>query len=191
MERISRDIDVPAVVILEVEPCHIARRENLFNCYHALLWPGRIFPAQQERNRFARSERTSEEVGGNPVHKLTSQERDSTGISSRKARTMPGFHREGSGLLGRFVEGQFLVGFLLFRGGLLRAVELEDGVDANRVGTDRLLRLLGRVLGMANLALDLDVRALLERGANSPSLPKTMERCHSVCEMYSPDSLSL
>ena len=69
-----------------------------------------------------------------------------------------------SGLLGRFVEGQLFVGFLLFRSGLFRAVELEDGVDANRVGADRLLRLLGRVLGVANLALDLDVRALLERG---------------------------
>ena len=57
-----------------------------------------------------------------------------------------------------------LVGFLLFRGGLLRAVELEDGVDANRVGADRFLRLLGRVLGVANLTFDLDVRALLERG---------------------------
>ena len=79
MKRIGRDIDVCAVVILEVEPGHIARRENLFNRYHALLWPGRIFPAQQERNRFARCEGTGEEVGGNSVHKLTSQERDSTG----------------------------------------------------------------------------------------------------------------
>ena len=33
-----------------------------------------------------------------------------------------------------------------------------------RVGAHRLLRLLGRVLGVANLALDLQVRALLERG---------------------------
>jgi hypothetical protein len=51
----------------------------LFERDYTLLWPGCIFPAQQERNRFARSEGTSEEVGGNSVHKLTSQERDSTG----------------------------------------------------------------------------------------------------------------
>ncbi len=71
---------------------------------------------------------------------------------------------KGCGLLDRFVEGQFLVGFLFFRSGLFRAVELEDGIDANRVGADRFLRLLGRVFGVANLAFDLDVRAFLERG---------------------------
>src|SRR5208337_5370301 len=42
--------------------------------------------------------------------------------------------------------------------------ELEDGNNANAVGTHRLLGLLGRVLGVANLALNLHVRALLEGG---------------------------
>jgi hypothetical protein len=51
----------------------------LFERDHALLWPGRIFPAQQERNRFARSETAGKKVGGDLIHMLTSQERDSTG----------------------------------------------------------------------------------------------------------------
>ncbi len=42
-----------------------------------------------------------------------------------------------------------------------------------------------------DLALDLDVSPFLSVAANSPNLPKTMQRCHSVCERYSPVSLLL
>ena len=79
MERIGGDIDVCAVVILEVEPSHIAWRENLFERDDTLLRAGRIFPANQERNRFAGSETAGKKVGGDLIHMLTSQERNSTG----------------------------------------------------------------------------------------------------------------
>jgi hypothetical protein len=77
---------------------------------------------------------------------------------------------KGYGLRGCFLEGNLLLCFLLFGGCLFRTVELEDRVDANAVGAHRLLGLLGCVLGVANLALDLYVRALLERGCELAEL---------------------
>lgn len=75
------------------------------------------------------------------------------------------------GLFGLFLCGH-LIELLLVRAGLLCAVELEDGSDPNAVSAYRLLGLLGRVLGVANLALDLYVCALLERGRELTELPE-------------------
>jgi hypothetical protein len=56
-----------------------------------------------------------------------------------------------------FVVGRNLLLELLLRGGLLRVIELEDGSYTNAVGAHRLLGLLGRVPGVANLAFNLYV----------------------------------
>ena len=78
-ERIGGDIDVRAVVVLEGEPCHIARRETCSSVTTRCCGRG----ASSRRSRSAivslEAKRTGEEVGGNLVHMLTSQERDSTG----------------------------------------------------------------------------------------------------------------
>ena len=49
-------------------------------------------------------------------------------------------------------------------GRLLGPVKFEDGENLDAVGADRLLCLLGCVLVVANLAFEVDVLALLERG---------------------------
>jgi hypothetical protein len=66
---------------------------------------------------------------------------------------------EEEGLFGLFLGWNLIEVFLC--GSLLRAVELQDGSNPNAVGAHRLLRLLGRVVGVANFTIDLDVRALL------------------------------
>ena len=93
-------------------------------------------------------------------------------IAGKKPGDEPGFsHAEEGALFGLFLRGN-LIELLLVRTGLLRAVELEDGSDPDAVGAYRLFGLLGRVFGVANLALDLNVCALPERGRELTELPE-------------------
>src|SRR5690242_14118656 len=73
------------------------------------------------------------------------------------------------------LEGDVLVGrhrlrLKLLRGSPFSPVQLEDRSHPNAIGAYRLLRLLRRVLKVANLTLDLDVCALLERGCELAEL---------------------
>ena len=91
--RIGRDIDVRAVVILEVEPGHIARRENLFKPLPRAAVAGAHLPCATGAQSF--SHEANERVRKLAAIRFISgplKKRDSMGISIRKARTMSGFH---------------------------------------------------------------------------------------------------
>ena len=95
------------------------------------------------------------------------RERERGGVSRREARLSPGFLREGNGLCGHVLVEGFIELFLGCNP--LCAVELEDGSHPDRVG---LHTLVFRVL---NLALDLDVSALLELGCELGQLAEDDE----------------
>ena len=91
------------------------------------------------------------------------------GLTEKEARRIGLLSIKGEeGLFGLFLGRNLHRVFLCER--LLRAVELQDGSNPDAVGAYLLLGLLGRVLGVADLALDLYVRALLERGCELAEL---------------------
>src|ERR1700683_409519 len=91
-------------------------------------------------------------------------------LTVMEARRQPSFRlRERSGLCGRFLLGS-IVGILLFRAGLLGAIQLKNRVHPNLPDGLLAAGLFAVIFPAAQLAFDLNVSALLERAGELAEL---------------------
>ena len=152
------------------EPAEVTRRERLLQRDDTLLRLWRALRAQQESNRLTRREATGEKVFGCFLHLATSclRARCHGALAAEEARLDAGlFGYEEEGLCGLFL-GERLRSSSAAALAARSSLRIELTRISQMVSFDVGLRAL--VLAAAQLALDLDMSALLERGGELAEL---------------------
>src|SRR5579875_273958 len=182
-ERISSDVDVGSRAVRIGEPGLVTRFQNCLQEHNTLRHRARIIPAQEKCDSLSWLKATGKESLGEAVHGSTP--RDHAGHSSSRARFSPGFRSSEGGAYAASssVESSSSAAALAARS----SFRIEFTRISQMVCSE--LVFLLSYLRLRNSPSTWMCAPFLSVAANSPSLPKTTQRCHSVCSTYLPSFL--